>query len=407
MTGEELSDAAAGAAVEGGALAALAGARGRSRFPPPAEPGACANCGTRLRGQVCHSCGQNSDDFHRPVWSLVKDVLDGLFSFDGRFWRTVPPLLVRPGHVTRAYLTGVRARYVQPFRLFIAASVLFFLVAFLGGDFDGQLRVNGAPVSVDAPATMAELDAAERELAARIEAGGPAAAGLRIARDQVIAQRERLQAQADDAGETGEAEPAAEDTLESRLAQQIRQREAQKAAMRRALLPELYADAPPAPGDLSFTMSDLTWMPLAFRQRLADRYDYIADNPRAFIEALKRWIPRMVFLLLPVYALLLSILHIWRRGFYFYDHLIVALHFHAFLFFFLILLIGAGQVIGAGWTILIFLIWSNYALYRIHRVVYECSRFGSVLRTLTLDVLYLMIMGLAMGPLMLLGLLTA
>ena len=99
--------------------------RRRSAFTPAGDDGHCSNCGTALKGPICHSCGQDADTFHRPVWSLVLEVLDGFFSFDGRFWRTIPALMFRPGRITRHYLTGVRARYVQPFRLFIVASLAF------------------------------------------------------------------------------------------------------------------------------------------------------------------------------------------------------------------------------------------------------------------------------------------
>src|SRR5262245_51891783 len=51
---------------------------------------------------------------------------------DSRLWRTIRPLLLRPGFLTREFLRGRRARYLPPFRLYIVASVLFFLFASLG-----------------------------------------------------------------------------------------------------------------------------------------------------------------------------------------------------------------------------------------------------------------------------------
>ena len=35
--------------------------------------------------------------------------------------------MLQPGKLTLHFLTGVRARYVMPFRLYLTASVLFFL----------------------------------------------------------------------------------------------------------------------------------------------------------------------------------------------------------------------------------------------------------------------------------------
>lgn len=66
-----------------------------SAFQSPTAEGLCSNCGTELSGPVCHSCGQTADSFHRPVWELLAEIFDGLFGFEGRMWRTIPPLLYR------------------------------------------------------------------------------------------------------------------------------------------------------------------------------------------------------------------------------------------------------------------------------------------------------------------------
>ncbi len=70
---------------------------------------------------------------------------------DSRLWRTISPLLFRPGFLTREFLRGRRARYLPPFRLYIVASVLFFLLASLGSHtprFIGVGTENGVPTSL-------------------------------------------------------------------------------------------------------------------------------------------------------------------------------------------------------------------------------------------------------------------
>jgi hypothetical protein len=44
-------------------------------------------------------------------------------------WRTLWALLAKPGHLTREFLAGRRARYLPPVRLYLVLSVAFFLVA--------------------------------------------------------------------------------------------------------------------------------------------------------------------------------------------------------------------------------------------------------------------------------------
>jgi hypothetical protein len=48
----------------------------------------------------------------------------------------------------------------------------------------------------------------------------------------------------------------------------------------------------------------------------------------------------------------------------------------------------AALLIGYGWVTLALLIYSNWYLYRLHRVVYQRSGYSSILRTLTLDIVY-------------------
>ena len=69
----------------------------------------------------------------RPLRGLLTDALGDLFSFDNRLFRTLRPLLVRPGHLTNEYLAARRAPYVPPFRLYLIVSVVYFSVASLLG----------------------------------------------------------------------------------------------------------------------------------------------------------------------------------------------------------------------------------------------------------------------------------
>jgi hypothetical protein len=56
------------------------------------------------------------------------EIFNGLFSFDTKFWRTLIPLLTSPGQITKDYKEGKRSRYSNPFRFYIIASIIFFLV---------------------------------------------------------------------------------------------------------------------------------------------------------------------------------------------------------------------------------------------------------------------------------------
>jgi hypothetical protein len=75
----------------------------------------------------------------------------------------------------------------------------------------------------------------------------------------------------------------------------------------------------------------------------------LARDPAALNGYLTTWIPRVFFLLLPLFALLLGLFY-WRqrRKFYFVDHLVFSLAFHSFVFAALIIAVGAAQIVAGG-----------------------------------------------------------
>jgi len=97
---------------------------------PPGESPNCLNCGTHLRGQYCGNCGQRSRSRVIRLWELISEAFGDLFEVDSRLWRTIVPLVTRPGQLTYDYLQGRRARYMPPFRMYLVLSLVFFVIAF-------------------------------------------------------------------------------------------------------------------------------------------------------------------------------------------------------------------------------------------------------------------------------------
>jgi hypothetical protein len=89
---------------------------------------ACLNCGAALQGPFCSGCGQRVIPPYPTVREMAGDAWHEFSGWDGRFVRTCRWLL-RPGALTIEVLEGRRARYVSPLRLYLAASLVYFLVA--------------------------------------------------------------------------------------------------------------------------------------------------------------------------------------------------------------------------------------------------------------------------------------
>jgi hypothetical protein len=89
----------------------------------------CLNCGAALQGAFCSQCGQRALAPYPTVREMVDDAWQELSGWDGRFVRTFRILLGRPGQLTIDTLEGRRVRYITPVRLYLVASVVYFICA--------------------------------------------------------------------------------------------------------------------------------------------------------------------------------------------------------------------------------------------------------------------------------------
>lgn len=97
---------------------------GRPPSPLPRER-VCLDCGAPLSGRFCYACGQKDEPLRRNLKDLVLEFVQHPL-IDTKLWRSLVPLLLRPGALTEEYLAGRRTRYVRPLKLYLTISVTFF-----------------------------------------------------------------------------------------------------------------------------------------------------------------------------------------------------------------------------------------------------------------------------------------
>ena len=90
----------------------------------------CLNCGTITVGRYCHNCGQENLEPKESVWHLITHFFNDVTHFDGKFFSTLKILLFRPGFLPKEYMIGRRAAYLNPVRMYIFTSFIFFLIFF-------------------------------------------------------------------------------------------------------------------------------------------------------------------------------------------------------------------------------------------------------------------------------------
>lgn len=368
----------------------------------PAPPPRCRNCDAILQGPHCHACGQPVKGLMRPIGSVLGDLLDSVFDFDARIVRTVLPLYLRPGFLTLEYFAGRQVRYVTPFRLFFFLAVLAFFVARLtvqAGDA-GLDEVHAAMARAPTVAAVERIrDARLAELAqARHEmAGTPAAAAANAL--EVSEQEVREAADARIRVLRGVAEAPAGEVQERGLVINGEAWDTDAHRIAVAWLPGFAND----------------WLN-AQAQRASVNVNRLKRDPDAFKDAMLGAVPTTLFVLVPLFAMLLKLTYLFSRRLYM-EHLVVALHSHAFLCLSLLLILLAmvpsstfapdGSWLNTlfGWVIALLLGWSLVYLLQMQKRVYAQGWPMTLQKFGILGTVYSVLLGLAVSAAAVIGLL--
>lgn len=290
----------------------------------------CRNCGTALDGLFCRSCGQREGRGDLHFGEALSDVLGEVFTWDSRVWRTLFPLLFRPGFLSAEFNAGRRMRYMPPFRLYIVVSFLMFLVvAFEASD----------SVTVGAE----RLDKPSDDQALSIDSDAPL-----------------------DAGTESHAEPHAGSDPESDSGSDI----------------DINIDA----DGFTFNLTEGgPWWMQALEQRIEDNAKSVSEDPRDYIATLAEYLPQVMFVMLPLFALLLKFVYLFSP-FHYLQHLVFALHYHTFVYL-LYLISSVLERVSTeidGVFALLLIIYLPLALHR----AYSSSWLGAVGKSLSLMLSY-------------------
>jgi hypothetical protein len=90
----------------------------------------CLNCGADIFGKFCHICGQENLEPKESIWHLLNHFINDVTHFDGKFFSSLNYLITRPGFLSKEYMVGRRASYLNPIRMYLFTSAIFFLVFF-------------------------------------------------------------------------------------------------------------------------------------------------------------------------------------------------------------------------------------------------------------------------------------
>lgn len=329
----------------------------------------CLNCGTEVPERYCTHCGQENAVPHESFSHLVKHFIGDVLHYDSQFLTTLKYLLFRPGRLTKEYMAGKRVSYVNPIKLYIFISFVFFLVF--------------ATVMHKEHASESEAHEEKKGKKEHTEDTVPSVVSvLRTVKDSISSAHGLSKAHSDTAAAEGndsvyhyrplKAEPAAMITAAKQDTAKKKDKEdkgitvdKEESAYRSLAAYDSTQKALPA------DQRD-GWLERWFTRRaLHIGGQYKGD---AFEEALRHNAPKMMFVLLPLFALWLKILY---RKRYYADHAIFALHVHCFAYVVLLISILLDNLVNTDqftlWGILLIGIYLWLALKNTYQQSYRRS----------------------------------
>ena len=315
-------------------------------------PTQCRNCGHAFVDEVhqyCPKCGQETAAHPPTVGEFFHEFVLHYVALEGKLWKTLVQLLFRPGQLTVRYLQGIKLRYVPPLRLYLTASILFFLIVkFAGAGNLFKVNTDAATSAPSATAT-AVLDEVRKELSPEDKAALEKVLPSKVKAEPWKTQGIRIDAKDSDFL----ARPATEAVgcdLSSNACQKIK-----------AYLKERYQN-----------------------QTMREVGLHIKDKMLSLA-------PYAMFLFLPVFALLFKVIYL-GRGMYYGEHLVYAFHVHAFAFLLLLILAFIPEPFGQ-----IFMLWGIIYFWLAMRRVYGGRWWATTLRYMTVSVLYPLMLVLLMS----------
>lgn len=288
----------------------------------------CPNCGKPVIGAYCAICGQPRDVNRRSIWGLVKVLVEDIASFDSRIMRTGWALVLRPGELASAFREGRTQRYLPALRLYLFVSLIFFLVLGATNLALMQLVVVATPTKITwingqayVPNPAYDKDDSDTHFMPKmmkmdnkkaLKPGGHYEYSSKVYFFAPIG------------------------AYHVNLPAEARQR------LKEASVDIEIGDKPKTPKKAKAVEKTKSWI----EQHVFDGLQRLAADPAALNGPMTTWVPRILFLLMPLYAIWLALFYVrQRKQFFFVDHLIFSLTIHTFGFVLLLAAAGAAQLL--------------------------------------------------------------
>ena len=271
----------------------------------------CLNCGTKLTDIFCHHCGQKDIPRRQTLGELFSNFISSFWSYEGKFFLTTKYLITKPGFLAVEYNAGRRESYYHPARMYVFISFVFFLFYFSLPEKD---EINATTVSkskmdlteedlkeLKDDAKEAKLDSIFRSIAGKDSTLNIISPGLA---DSIKTKAKKKNKWNGINWGLSKAEYKSIQAYDS--AQQLKPEKDRDGWIKNRLMSRV----------------------IVLNQKYKDDGSRFAKD---FGTAFKDNFSKVLFYLLPIFALLLKLLYV-RRDFFYSEHLVFSIYYYNFFY---------------------------------------------------------------------------
>jgi hypothetical protein len=394
----------------------------------------CLNCNTNLYGRYCHVCGQENLEPKESVWHLISHFFNDITHFDGKFFSTVKFLITKPGFLSKEYMLGRRASYLNPIRMYVFTSAFFFILLFSLTNADKimkldenaaekngkekkdgiqdwekqkvklerSLKIERNDKDEDSSETITSIKDIDEQIAAAKKVYGDTTTRTFDKKDLALLM---LRANMDSikAG----MPPEIGNKLSSELAKRDSAKNGDESFNAFGLSADKYASPQAydsAQNKLPASNRDGWFKTLAKRKLIAINAAYHKDKRGYFEHVRENFMhsfPKILFISLPFFALILKLVYVRRKQFYYTSHGIFAIHLYCSTFILMLVMILATNLHDAvSWKwlhvlmdVISFAVWIYMLIYfyKALRKFYGQGRFKTFLKYCIISFLAFMV----------------
>lgn len=303
----------------------------------------CLNCGTIVQGRFCQTCGQENIEPKETFWGMFTHFFNDITHFDGKFFTTLKDLLFKPGFLSAEYMRGRRMSYLNPIRMYVFTSALFFLVFF----------------SLRQPSEMVHVDSSNEPMTAEQRQKRLEKVNRYLSNDSANKLYQKEKALLMDT-----TKPVSRHDIDQIYDSQLDLPPIGTAYNSLAEYDSVQAAVPEKRRD--------GWFTHLYNKKIYKLNDQFKSNRQAavekIVEVFLHKLPYLLFASLPFFALILKLLYIRGRKVYYYaDHGIFSIHHYIFSFILLLFALLVGKLTDAtGWYIWDILVFIALIAWPVH-----------------------------------------